>query len=382
MMFEIYIYLFSEGDEMKILILAGRSSSFLNLRGDLIKELIALNHTVIAASPDDSERLSILNMGAEFIKTSSKRHGINPFEDIKFCSELFRLIKKENIDIVLSSTIKQVIYGSIAAKMAKVDGCFALITGLGYTFVAEGFKAKIIGYISRILYRTALRNCNIVFFQNPDDKDTFIRLKLVDKEKCVVVNGSGVNLQRFQPVEVYNKNSFLCIARLVIDKGVMEYLEAAKIIKEKYSDVEFHLVGGFDSNPSGLKEEVLLKYTKSGYVKYHGSQKDVRPYLRECMVFVLPSYSEGTPRTVLEAMATGRAIITTDAPGCRETVISGLNGFLIPVKDVDELVNKITWMIENPEQAKVMGNESLKIAREKYDVKKVNKQILTEMELI
>jgi glycosyltransferase involved in cell wall biosynthesis len=366
---------------MKILVLAGRSSSFVNLRGDLIKELIASGHTVITASADDEYKEAINEMGAVFLKTSVARNGLNPFQDIKFCNELIRLIKREHIDIIFSSTIKQVIYGSIAGKLTNTEGNYALITGLGYTFVAEGLKARIVGYISRILYKVALKNCNRVFFQNPDDRDTFIRLKLTEKSRCIVVNGSGVNLDRFQPQEIQNNNNFLCIARLVVDKGIREYLEAAKIVKEKYSDAEFNLVGGFDSNPSSLSKEMLSSYIDAGYIKYHGSQKDVRPYLKKCFVYVLPSYSEGTPRTVLEAMATGRAIITTDAPGCRETVIEGLNGFLVPVKDVEGLVGKMIWMLENPDKAKSMGVESLKIAREKYDVEKVNQEIIREMGL-
>ncbi|NLB55218.1 MAG: glycosyltransferase family 4 protein, partial [Lentisphaerae bacterium] len=348
---------------------------------DLIRDLILQGHKVVAASPDDQYKDDVIELGATFIKTSASRNGLSPLNDVGFCIELVRIVKRERIDMVFSSTIKQVIYGSIAARLGRVDAIHALITGLGYIFVSRGLKARLIGSVGRALYKFSLKFCSTVIFQNPDDKNTFVQLGLVDESKCAVVNGSGVNLNRFRPSKITNRNKFLCISRLVIDKGVREYLEAAKTVKGLHEDVEFHLVGGLDSNPNSLPKEELLAYIEGGYIEYHGPQTDVRPFLIECFVYVLPSYSEGTPRTVLEAMATGRAILTTDAPGCRETVVDGVNGFLVPVRNVEELVRRMLWMLKNPERCISMGNESLRIARAKYDVNKVNQELLRLMGL-
>lgn len=214
-----------------------------------------------------------------------------------------------------------------------------------------------------------------------DDKSEFINNGLLGKEKAVIINGSGVNLEKFKPVKLPQENTFLFIGRLIKDKGIMEYLEACKIVKTKYYDVRCLLVGPYDSNPSALKPEELKPYIDGEIIEYFGEKKDVRPFIAQCSTYVLPSYHEGTPKTVLEAMAMGRPIITTDAPGCRETVIDGLNGFLVPVKDSEKLARKMIWMIEHKEEVEKMGQESRKICEEKFDVNKVNEVILKTMGL-
>lgn len=366
---------------MRILVLTGKSSSLINLRGDFIKALVERSHDVFASSSDDEYSNEVALYGVTYYKNSCKRNGLNPFSDIKFCFQLMRLIKKERIEVVYSSTIKQVVYGSIAAYLCGVEKIYSLITGLGYVFVAKGKKNIFVNLISRKLYKFSLGKNNKVLFQNPDDRRYFVINKLVEADRTVVVDGSGVNLDRFKYSEITNRYKFLCIARLVKDKGLNEYLEAAKKVKTLYPHIEFHLVGGFDTNPNSITKEVLDNYIVNNYISYHGLQKDVRSYLSDCFVFVLPSYAEGTPRTVLEAMATGRAIITTDAPGCRETVIQGVNGFLVPVMDVDALVQRIIWMIDNSDHAVEMGIASRKYVEQRYDVHKVNQKIIYEMEL-
>ena len=205
--------------------------------------------------------------------------------------------------------------------------------------------------------------------------------RIVDKEKCVITNGSGVNLERFSQKPLPDENRFLLIARVLRDKGIMEYLEAADKVAEKYPDAKFDLLGPLDTNPSALTEDDLAPYLNEN-VKYLGGTNDVRPYIEKARVYVLPSYREGTPRTVLEAMAVGRPVITTDAPGCRETVTDGENGFLVPVKDAGAIAEKMIYFIENPERAQEMALRSMEICRKKFDVRSVNKTLLRTMGLI
>ena len=234
-----------------------------------------------------------------------------------------------------------------------------------------------------ILYKQAFKCSKAVFFQNNDDKQVFIQAGLLKDKQIVMIPGSGVNIEKFVQVELPIIPTFLFIGRLIRDKGVEEYLEACTKIKAKYMDkVRCLLVGPFDSNPSALKPEDLQIYINKGIVEYFGEQNDVRPYISQCSVYVLPSYHEGTPKTVLESMAMGRAIITTDAPGCRETVKNGRNGYLVPIKNVDAVMNKMINLIEHPDVVKQMGQESRKMAVEHFDVEIVNDIILKTMGMV
>ncbi|QDY44836.1 glycosyltransferase family 4 protein [Planococcus glaciei] len=196
-----------------------------------------------------------------------------------------------------------------------------------------------------------------------------------------MINGSGVNLNNFEKQPLPKQPIFLFVGRIIKDKGVTEYLEAAEMVKSKYPNSRIQLVGYFDTNPTAIKKEVISDYVDRGIIEYLGATDDVRPYLKECSIYVLPSYHEGTPKSVLEAMATGRPIITTNAPGCKETVVEGVNGFLVPVKNSSKLAEKMIWMIENQDNIEKMGNKSLEICRDKFDVRKVNKTILSTMKL-
>lgn len=196
-----------------------------------------------------------------------------------------------------------------------------------------------------------------------------------------MLHGSGVNLEHFRQLDWLKTNGFLCVARLIRDKGVMEYLEACREIRKKYPDVHCMLVGPFDTNPSAISKDEVNAYIQDGSIEFFGEQNDVIPFLKRCSVFVLPSYREGTPKAVLEAMACGRAVITTDAPGCRETVIDGENGFLVPVKDVSAIVEKMELLINNRELLVKMGEQGRRMAEERFDVKKVNQIIMETMRL-
>lgn len=372
-------------EQKSILIIAGLGSSLVRFRGDLINTWLNAGYEVVAAAPEEEAREMVENLGVKYITIPLGRTGMNPVQDLKLLMALKRLLGKEKPDYLFLYTIKPVIYGSLAAYFSKNCRTFSMITGLGYAFAntngGGGFLKRLVSY----LYRLALNRNEKVFFQNPDDQQFFLEQGLVDERKAVRVNGSGVNLEYFKTEPLpEGPQTFLLIARLIWEKGISEYIEAARLIKDKYAEARFMLVGWeFEDNPMSVGQKYLKQWQEEGLVEIHGETDDVRPFLKQCTVYVLPSYyREGTPRTVLEAMATGRAIITTDAPGCRETVIEGVNGFLVPVKDSRALAEAMEKFIVKPELAGNMGRASRKLAEEKYDVHKVNAEINRAMGVI
>lgn len=368
---------------MEFLFVASFPGSIVSFRGDLIKVLQESGLSVTVAAPGlhlgSLSRRAVESIGAKAIDIPLTRTGTNPLKDLILLWQLTRLIKRLRPAIVFGYTVKPVIYGSIAAWLARVPNRFAMITGLGYAFTGQ--RSDPVALITRGLYRLALRRVHKVFFQNPDDLNLFQSNRIVSsKQSTVVVNGSGVNIDYYPfstspsaPVR------FLLIGRLLGDKGVREYVEAAAQIARTHTDVHFAIVGWIDGNPDAISQLELDQWADSGVVEYLGKLDDVRPALAECSVYVLPSYREGTPRTVLEAMATGRAVITTDAPGCRETVIHGENGFLVKPGSVDELVSAMRRFIDDPNIIDTMGRRSREIAEDRYDVRKVNEVIIREM---
>lgn len=379
---------------MKFLMISSFLPSVLNFRGKLLEAIHAKDYDIhvmvpdLMQFPDEYEKLQAL--GYQIHEIPMQRTGTNPIKDLNTLMEIYRLIRQIQPDVVLPYTIKPVIYGTLAAWLAKVPKRFALITGLGYAFQnVESGKRSIFQKMVHGLYAQALKHADKVFFQNPDDLKLFQDMHLLETSKpTVVVNGSGVNVQDFDvmplPLNAQGqvKASFLLIARLLGDKGVREYAGAARIIKAKYPETEFHLVGWIDDNPSAISQAELDTWVSEKTVNCWGKLSDVRPAIAASSVYVLPSYREGTPRTVLEAMAMGRAVITTDAPGCRETVSNGVNGYLVGVKSVDDLVQTMQYFVEDPKLITYMGQRSREIALNKYDVHQVNKHMMTEMEMI
>ena len=282
-------------------------------------------------------------------------------------------------------TIKPVIWGLLAARAARVPHRFALITGLGYAFTGEATgKRRLVQLVARGLYKLALRGAHKVMFQNPDDEALFRDQAILPARiPSVVVNGSGVDLDHFPRMPLPDgPPQFLLIARLLGDKGIREYMRSARALRADHPGCVFHILGGLDSNPDGIKEAEIRNWQDEGLIEWHGSQPDVRPYLAACHVYVLPSYyREGTPRTILEALATGRAVVTTDVPGCRETVTDGENGFLVPVRDAPALTAALRRFAEDPALIERMGAASYRLAQDKYDVHKVNAVMLREMGL-
>ncbi|WP_335962808.1 glycosyltransferase family 4 protein [Acinetobacter haemolyticus] len=380
---------------MKFLIISSFLPSVLNFRGKLLEAIHQQGYEIHIIAPDialfKTEQQKLEGLGYYIHEVPMQRTGTNPVADLKTLGSMYTLIKKIKPDYVLSYTIKPVIYGTLAAWLAKVPNRYALITGLGYAFqnVETQTKRSIFQKLVHGLYQQALSRSHKAFFQNPDDLKLFQDLKLLNTHTpTVVVNGSGVNVADFNVLPLpltadqKIKISFLLIARLLVDKGVREYAEAAKIIKHKYPHVEFNLVGWIDENPAAIQQSELDTWIADARLKYWGKLSDVRPAIAQSSIYVLPSYREGTPRTVLEAMAMGRPIITTDAPGCRETVIQGENGFLVEVRSVTSLVDAMQEFINKPELIEQMGQRSREIALNKYDVHQVNRHMMQEMGLI
>ncbi len=316
-----------------------------------------------------------------------RRTGLNPLADLTALRHLYCLCKQVQPEFVLGYTVKPVVYGILAAWLARVPKRVALITGLGIAFTLDGqrgFKQRVTSALVPWLYKTALRRASLVFFQNPDNQRTFINKKIIAANTPqVVVNGSGVDLEHYALAPLPGKPVFLLIARLLDSKGVRVYASAAQVIRKHYPEVVFKIVGAIDVNPDAITRRELDDWQADGMIEYLGRMDDVRPAIASSQVFVLPSwYPEGVPRTILEAMSMGRPIITTDAPGCRETVVDGENGYLVPVRSVDGLVQAMEKFIRNPELANSMGARSRQIAIEKYDVHKVNAVMLKHMGLI
>lgn len=369
------------------LLVASFPDSLIKFRGPLIEALLAAGcrvHVGVPGLDADSDIASRLSeLGVEVHDIPLQRTGLNPLKDLSALLSLRRLMRRIGADYVLGYTIKPVIYGSLAAWVAGVRRRFALITGLGYAFTGEatGLR-KVLRTLIQQLYRFSLSRNHLVFFQNPDDEALFRQLGLLKPAiPSRVVNGSGVDVSEYAVSPLPESAVFLLIARLLGDKGVREYAEAAALVKARYPDAVFRLVGWIDDNPDAISHAELDAWVEAGTIEFLGKLSDVRPAIVDCSVYVLPSYREGTPRTVLEAMAMSRAVITTDAPGCRETVVNGVNGFLVPVQDVSALEDSMIKLIENPDQVAAMGERSRQIAEEKYDVHRVNAVMLREMGL-
>lgn len=374
--------------ESSVLVIAGFAPSLVNFRGPLLSAIRQAGHLVAAAAPGlgqgDNATKTIEAIGVRCHDLPLNRTGLNPFADIRSLAAIIGLIRRERPDVVLAYTLKPVVFGLLAAALARVPRRYALITGVGYAFTgwATG-KRRLVQAVSRALYRMALKRADKLFFQNQDDADLFRQLRLVPpNHPVVIVNGSGVDIDHFRPSPSPDSPMrFLLIARLLSTKGIREYAAAAAWIRQRHPAVEFHLVGGTDPNPDAVPLAEVQRWQDEGTLVWHGEVSDVRPHIAACHVYVLPSYREGTPRSVLEAMAMARPIITSDAPGCRETVVEGVNGFLVPPQSIEPLAQAMERFIDHPDLIEAMGAASRAIAVSKYDVDLVNAHMLHEMGL-
>ena len=377
----------------KICIIGTTADSITGFRSDLIKQLIVYGYEVFAFTCEynDKQLVEISALGAKPVTYKMSRGGLNPFSDIKALFNLKSEIEKIKPDLVLSYFTKPVVYGSLASKLSKTPKIIGMIEGLGTPFTehydGQSLKVKFIKFFQIALYRLVFPFVDKIIFLNKDDpQDLIYKNKIKHKNNSVNILGPiGLNLNDYPYMKWQESSniSFIFVARLIAEKGIFEFVEAAKIVKKKYKDTKFIVIGGLDTeNPFGLSRTQLDDLIASNLIEYPGFVTDVAKRIQDSAVFVLPSYyREGVPRSTQEAMAIGRPVITTDVPGCRETVVDGVNGFLIPKWNPEALADKMCYFIENPEQVNKMGLKSYEIAQEKFDTEKVNSKLIEIMGL-
>ena len=375
---------------MRVLFIASYAESLINFRGELLKEISKRDHQVFAAAPDlifdKRMKKELNNMGIKCYSLKLKRSSMNIFNELRSIYEIYKVIRSCKPELICSYTIKPNIYTGI---ILTLKGLFIrntniifnpMITGLGSGFIDKKatIKKKLLQFLLKSLYKFAFKDAKTIIFQNPDDMNFFKDHKLINKSSSAVrVWGSGVNLKKFKPIPLKNKTNFIMISRLLIDKGLLEYFEAAKIIKSRYPNTNFLIAGSFDDNRSGIKQEEFKKLLKPRHVEYLGNLNCVKNALSDCAFFVLPSYREGTPRSTLEALAIGRPILTTDVPGCRETVINGVNGYLVEPKNALSLSKGMEKLLNHSfRELQSMSLRSISLAKEKYDVESVNNKLI------
>lgn len=366
----------------RVLMIGGTSRSLVNFRGPLLQRLCQRGHRVVTAAGVDAAtsevRTQLQAMGIPFATLALARAGVDPWEDWRSARQIRALLHEHRPDVLIAYTAKPVIYGGLAAGRIGGIRFFPMITGLGYAFAdTGGLRRSLVHLAQRQLYRRALRHAAATIFQNPDDQQLFARLGLVTQGSARV-HGSGVDLTRFPPAPLPPEPVFLMLARLVADKGVREYAAAARQVRARFPRARFQLAGALETGPRAIRRDELDAWQREGSVEYLGRVTDVPAALAGCRCYVLPSfYREGVPRSVLEALATGRPIITTDAPGCRETVTHGENGYLVAPRSTPELAAAMVRMLEaDTATLETMAARSLARARAHYDVDKVNGDIL------
>lgn len=383
---------------MKIALLASNDLSLLNFRGELIRLLVREGHDVLAMAPrrtlDIAERLRAA--GAQFVETPLDPQGLNPLRDLAYRRALKVLFRRHAPDLLLAYTIKPVVHGCPAARSAGVKRVCALITGLGAAFHTGGIKGRLLALVASRLYRAAFRACDTVIVQNSDMAAFFTTRGIISRGGTLaVVPGSGVNVRHFTAtLPPSGPPRFLFLGRLLWDKGVLEFVSAARMVKQIHPEAEFWLVGRADRNPAAMSPEDLRRLQEDGIVQHFDHVEDVRDFLRRCTALVLPSYHEGMPRSVLEAMAMARPVITTDVIGCRETVFGleagtiggagarrGQNGLLVPVRSASALSEAMLYLAHRPEIAREMGRSGRELAEVNFDVDKVNLRMLDAMAL-
>ena len=355
-------------NQLKIAIVLNTTWNIYNFRLGLIKKLLEQGHEVYAIAPKDDFVDAVTATGCQHIALKHlSRKGVNPFKDLRLCLELFLLYRKHQFDYILHYTIKPNIYGSIAAGLSQKKS-MATVTGLGYSFMKEGIINKIV----KKLYAFAFRFSTNVAFQNSDDLMLFTQQKLSATSQSILIKGSGVNTRFFSPMPALKSSGgpvFLFVGRLLYDKGVRELFEASKLLKQKVASAQVWVVGAIDDgNPSAVSEQLVHAYVQQDIIKYLGPSNDVRSIMKDADIVVLPSYREGLPRVMLESLSMAKPVITTDAPGCRETVIHQQNGWMVPVADTEKLASAMIEMAAMPpETLQRMGAVGRKMALKEFD---------------
>ena len=341
---------------------------------------------VYALAPDftASLRTQVAELGAEPLDIGLSRVSMNPILDAFAVFKLSHLLRRISPDITLSYFIKPVIFGSFAAWMARVPKRFSMIEGLGYVFIndtiSKSWRRSLLRWVVCRLYKCALNLNNKVFFLNKDDISQFVKEGIVAYNKVVWIDGIGLDLDHFRPAKkVLEPVTFILIARLLREKGVYDFVNAARQVRERYPTARFFLVGSVDKNPGSVSVAEIRKWTLEDLLECPGQVKDVRTWLMKSSVFVLPSYREGLPRSIQEAMAMGLPIITTDSVGCRDTIEDCVNGFLVPVRDPEALAKTMTRFLKNPDLIATMGQAGRRTAEKRFDVHNINCQIINTL---
>ena len=368
-------------NQKTMILVSGSGDTVAWFRVEFLKKFLDKSYKVYVLAPDIREDLkpNLIDLGIEFIYIDLHRKGFNIINLFNSIIQLLNIFKTLNPDIIFSYTHKAILASSIAAKVSGHQNIFSFITGTGHIFDDKSLKEKFIRQLGSLALKISLYFNKLIFFQNPDDKFLFERKKIVSTKKTRLVNGSGVNLEKFVVTKLPSKPIFLCMARLIKSKGILEFAKAAQIIQEHNPEARFLLFGYPDDHVDSIDEgEIINEWNEKYGVEYMGYSSNPIQSINECSVFVLLSYKEGTPRVVLEAMAMGRPIITTDTPGCRETVIDQLNGFLVPKKDYLNAASSMKALLDQDLRQK-MGNESRKYCESKFDVHNINDSLFNEM---
>lgn len=356
---------------MKILLVCSSTATVISFRKNFILELNRLGHDVSILAFDEKYKEEISKLGAKLYHFTDANRSLNPFKVLSLKNRYAKAIKEINPDLVFTFMLKPNIYGVQGAKKAGYTNIYSMVEGAGDVFIYNSLKWKLIRKFVCHGYKKAFKHSKKVFFLNSDDKKDFVKRGLVKDEQCELIHGIGIDLEHFEYQPIENKQTFLMIARLLHTKGVFEYCEAAKIVKEKYPNATFNIVG-----PEGtIKAEDLNSYTENGIINYLGATTDVRPFIKDCGIYVLPSYREGFSVSIMEAQAVGRAVITGDTNGTRDAVDDGYNGFLVPIKDSNALAEKMIYFLENQDMVTKMGNNARKRAEESFDHRVINKKI-------
>lgn len=352
----------------KVLILANSSSGLYDFRNELILELKKKYREVVVSVPENDKTNELKSIGCKVIQTSIDRRGINPFEDLKLLKDYFKILKSEKPELVVTYTIKPNIYGGLACRFKRIP--YAVnITGLGTAFQKQGM----LKFIVTNLYKLGIKKAKVVFFENVENKQILVRENIVKENQCYVLNGAGVNLERFQVSDYPKENhptKFLFIGRVMQEKGVDELFEAMIQLQKKGISCTLDILGGYEEN----YQDIIKNYESAGWLKYHGYQKDVRPFIETAHCFVLPSWHEGMANTNLECAASARPVITSNIHGCKEAVIEGVSGFLCEKQNADSLYEKMKKFTKlTYKERKAMGMAGRKHMEEVFDKRKVVK---------
>ena len=362
-----------EQEQRQILLICNTSTNVITFRVPLIRTLKARGLKVSVIAFDDKRKEEIETEGVEFYCVSGSNTSLNPLKMLGLKGEYRKIIEKIKPDIVFTFMLKPNTFGVLAAKKSGVKNIYSMVEGAGDAFSNNSLKWKIIRFVICKLYKKSFKWCKKVFFLNNDDKAEFVKRKLVKESQCEIVHGIGVDLEKFAYKPIINHKTFLMVARLVKTKGVFEYCKCARIVKQKYPEAQFNYLGGEHS----LKVSDIQEYIDDGSINYLGETSDMIPYYKACAAFILPScYREGLPMSIMEAESVGRAILTTENVGCRDTVENGYNGFLVPVGDYEQMAEKVIWCIEHPAEAEQMGKNARTFAEEHFEQAKINRDII------